>query len=165
MRSGRRGDRESRLTFAQSAVSEHEGALERLLERAVRSIEQRGRGVCIRWRNPRLASRTRPPSMEGAVPHRTERLLGLGLTQPLCNPLRRRRWRTHSSVLTWRCWVQRQDHHRSGGLAQGQVWPERPSCGAYWHGGVHVDAQHIEGDVRQGQRLAGDDGHRSKTEG
>ena len=22
-----------------------------------------------------------------------------------------------------RCWDQRQDHHRSGGRAQGQVWP------------------------------------------
>jgi hypothetical protein len=64
-----------------------------------------------------------------------------------------------------RCWVQRQDHHRSGGLAQGQVWPGHPSCGASWHGDVHVDAQHVEGDVRQGQHLAGDDGHRSKTEG
>jgi hypothetical protein len=42
MRSGRRGDREGRLTSAQSAVSGHEGALERRLERAVRSIEQRG---------------------------------------------------------------------------------------------------------------------------
>jgi hypothetical protein len=42
MRSGRRGDRQGRLTSVQSAVSGHEGALERRLERAVRSIEQRG---------------------------------------------------------------------------------------------------------------------------
>jgi hypothetical protein len=42
MRSGRRGDREGRLISTQSAVSGHEGALERRLERAVRSIEQRG---------------------------------------------------------------------------------------------------------------------------
>ena len=64
-----------------------------------------------------------------------------------------------------RCWDQRQDHPRSDGRAQGQVWPGRPSCCASWHGGDHVDAQHVEDDVRQSQRLAGDDGHRSKTEG
>lgn len=46
------------------------------------------------------------------------------------------------------CRVQRQDHHRSGGHAQGQVWSGHPSCGASWHGSIHVDAHHIEGDVR-----------------
>jgi hypothetical protein len=70
-----------------------------------------------------------------------------------------------AAAVLQRCWVQRQDHHRFGGHAQGQMWPERPCCGISWHGDVHVDAQHVEGDVRQNQHLAGDDGRRSKTEG
>jgi hypothetical protein len=101
MRSDRRGDREGRLISAQSAVSEHEGTLERRLERAVRLIEQRGLRCLHPLEEPTVGEQDTTPSVEGAVPHQTERLLGLGLTQPLCNPLRRRRWRTHPSVLMW----------------------------------------------------------------
>jgi hypothetical protein len=49
------------LTSAQSAVSGHEGALERRLERAVRSIEQRGQRCLLPLEEPAVGERDTTP--------------------------------------------------------------------------------------------------------
>jgi hypothetical protein len=153
MRSGRRGDREGRLTSAQSAVSGHEGTLERLLERAVRSIEQRGLQCLHPLEEPAVSEQDTTPihgggstasdgAAAGSRTHATalqpvpakameDAPIGLDVALAVAAVVRQ---------VPQRCWDQRQDRHRSGGRAQGQVWPGRPSCYASWHDDDHVDA-------------------------
>jgi hypothetical protein len=159
-------------------MSGHEGALERRLERAVHSIEQRGLQCLHPLEEPAVGEQDTTPihgggstasdgAAAGSRTHATalqlvpvkameDAPIGLDVALAVAAAVRQ---------VPQRCWDQRQDHHQSGGRTQGQVWPGRPSCCASWHGGDHVDAQQIEADVPQGQHLAGDDGHHSKTEG
>jgi hypothetical protein len=98
-------------------------------------------GVCIRWRSSWLASRAQPPSMEGDSTTSDGAVVGSQTHATALQPAPAKAMEdapigldvalaAAMPQLLQCCWVQRQDHHRSGGHAQGQVWSGRPSCGA-----------------------------------
>jgi hypothetical protein len=124
MRSGRQGDREGRLISAQSAVSGHEGALEKRLERAVRSIEQRRLRCLHPLEEPAVGEQDTTPIhgggstasdgvAAGSRAHATalqpapvkameDTPIGLDVALAVAAAVRQ---------VPQRCWDQRQDHH------------------------------------------------------
>lgn len=138
-RSGWWGDHESRPAYAWSVESGHEGALERRLGRAVRSIEQ-WQQTCLHPVNPAVGAQGTTPIPGGGSTTSGRAVAGARALATALQPAPVKAMAGAPTglvvalvvvvALPQRCWGRRRDCHRSKEYTQGQVWYSlRVKCG------------------------------------